>query len=152
MESSASLNEEELLSDQLEKAVVDYNKFLSGQEKRQNLLQVLQSNDFLKIITKSVGGNNFANSFVFASCWNHPDILQAFLNQGINIDVKDRNGWTALISASQHGHKQIVQLLLNHNADTDLKNNHGDAALDVTDDEDIKEMIQNHVNTSYVLK
>jgi len=33
-----------------------------------------------------------------------------------------------------------------------LKNNQGKTALDMAKTEEIKEMIQNHINTSYVLK
>ena len=54
--------------------------------------------------------------------------------------------------ASQYGHKEIVQLLLDFNADIDLKDNKGKTAFDLAETEEIREMIQNHVNTSYVLK
>jgi ankyrin repeat protein len=54
--------------------------------------------------------------------------------------------------ASQNGRKDIVQLLLNHGADIDLKDYEGDTALDWAKKKEIKEMLLNHVNTSYVLK
>ena len=54
--------------------------------------------------------------------------------------------------ASQYGHKEIVQLLLNRGANIDLKNEDGQTALDYAKTDEIKEMIQNHINTSYILK
>ena len=74
------------------------------------------------------------------------------LEKNANPDLQRNNGWTALMYASYHCHKETVQLLLNHGADVNLKNEEGQTALDLADDEEIKEMIQNHVNTSYVLK
>jgi len=54
--------------------------------------------------------------------------------------------------ASSCGYKEIVQLLLDHNADINLKTYNGKTALDLAQTKEIKEMIENHVNTSYVLK
>ena len=119
---------------------------------RQNFLEVLQNNDCREIIANCVDGDNLANSFVRAGARKHVDIMQAFLDHGMNIDVKNRNGWTPLMNASYYRHKDIVQLLLDHNADIDLKNNEGETAPDWAKTDEIKEMIQNHVNTSYVLK
>ena len=147
----STLNEEELLSEKLQKVFVEYCETDGNEESREALLQFLQNNDCREIISKCVDGDFVSDAFVWAG-YRDPDILQTFLDQGMNVDVKDRNGNTALMWASTGGHKQIVQLLLNHNADIDLKNRFAESALDLTDDEEIKEMIQNHVNTSYVLK
>ena len=54
--------------------------------------------------------------------------------------------------ASQEGHQEIIELLLDYNADIDLKNDYGHAAVELAWNDGIKEMIRNHVNTSYVLK
>jgi ankyrin repeat protein len=62
------------------------------------------------------------------------------------------DGSTALMFSSNLGHKEVVELLLNHGVDIDLKSKHGKTALDLANGEEIKEMFQNHVNTSYVLK
>ena len=54
--------------------------------------------------------------------------------------------------ASQLGRKENVQLLLDHNADVTLRDKAGKTALHYAKTQEIKEMIQNHVNTSYTLK
>ena len=149
---SSSLNEEELLWAQLDMASADYNKFRNDEYKKQVLLQFLQDNDCRKAISKCKDGDNFAVSFTRGCLRNHIDILQAFLDHGIKVDVKDDDCDTALMCASNQGYKEIVQLLLEHNADIDLKDNFGQTALELASTEEIEEMIQNHVNTSYVLK
>jgi len=149
---STSVNEEELLSDKLQKVGLEYSQNPFKDENRQNLLRILQSNDCRELIAKCVDGDNLSNSFVKAAYGNHVEILQSFLDNGINIDIQNRTGWTALMSASYCGYKEIVQLLLHNNGDIDLRNNAGETALDLAQTNDIKEMFQNHVNTSYVLK
>jgi len=182
MESSLTLNKEELLCDQLEKTALEYCQTLK-ETNRQNLLQVLQNNDCHKVVAKCVDGENISNAFVCAGYKNHLDILGAFLDRGMNVDIKNQYGDTALIQAtrneesvrlllnqsgnvdiqgdsgrtalmraSYYSCKEIVQLLLDHNADIDLKSNEGKTAFDFARSQEIKEMIRNHVNTSYVLK
>ena len=166
-------------------AVLDYNEYSSREEIRQSFLQFLQNNDCRELIAKCVDGDNISNAFALTGWRNHPDILQAFLDRGMNIDIKNQYGWTALIAASSHGleesvrlllnhnanvdiqgdygwtalmrasyfsRKEIVQLLLDHNAGITLKDKNGKTALDLARNKEIKEMIQNHVNTSYILK
>ena len=147
---SSTSNEEELLSDKLEKVADEYNGD-AWDEERQALLQVLQNNDCREVIARCVDGDVLTDAFVFSAALNHPDILRAFLDQGISVDGKNQYCNTALI-ASNDGSREIVKLLLDHNADIHLRNNDGKTALDLAQTEEIKEMIQNHVNTSYVLK
>ena len=183
---SSTWNEEELLLDELEKVSSEYRQN-SCDEKRQSLLHFLQNNDCRPKISKCSNNDNLSKAFICAGQLNHHDILQTLLDFGMNIDIKDNFGNTALIYASQYGHeesvrlllyrnvnvnvniqnksgysalmyasgnryKNVVQLLLDHNADIDLKCENNKTASDWTNDEEIKEMIQNHVTTSYVLK
>ena len=181
----SSFNVEGSLSNNLEKVVVEYCGTVGSVEKRQALLTFLQNNDCREVVAERVDGDNVAYAFAQAAIWNHVDILKELLNRGLNVnienefgwtallcacdcgneesavlllqnnanvDFQDSSGWTALISASNWDRKNIVQLLLDHNADVDLKNNEGKTALDVAKTGEFKEMLQNHVNTSYVLK
>ena len=181
---SSTLNEEELLGVKLRKFSEEY--FVNpSHDNRENLLQLLQNNNCREVIVKCVDGDDMSNAFVCAGWQNHPDIFRAFLNQGMNVDIKNAEGNTALIEACDDGHEEIVRLLLNHNAnpdvsnncettalmrasynghqeivqllltcnaDKDLKNQFGKVALGIARTKEIKEMIHNHVNTSYVLK
>ena len=149
---SSTLNEEELLSRQLKMLVDEYFLLFGNEEKRQDLLQFLQINDCRELISKCFDGDSLSNAFVLGGGRKHLDILQAFLDHGMNVDTKNHHGWTALMYASSYDSKEIVQLLFDHNANIDLKNNIGKSAIDLAKTDKIKEMIQNHVTTSYVLK
>jgi ankyrin repeat protein len=193
-----------------------YNQ--NSQEARDRLLHTLQTNDYREIISTAVDKSDLANVFVKVGVLGHVDLLEAFLHFGMHVDMKDQDGWTALICASWKGHEECVRLLLDHNAsvdvrndfnatalmyasqgsktsivemlleknanpdlqnsigttalmlasdwnhrevielllnrgaDIDLKNKKGQTALDLTKNKEIKELLQNHVSTSYVLK
>jgi ankyrin repeat protein len=51
------------------------------------------------------------------------------LNQGIDVNVTDEHGQTALILAADEGHVDTVKLLLRHGASPDLQNRLGGTAL-----------------------
>ena len=129
---SSSLNKLEISSRgevQLKNAVKEYMLGLGNQENRRNLLVVLQNNDFHEAISDSVGGDEVSDAFVRAGFRNHLDILQAFLDCEINVNVKDRFGRTALIQSCYNNHEEAVGLLLGENADANVQNNDGWTAL-----------------------
>lgn len=43
---------------------------------------------------------------------NQPDIVELFIKAGINIDAKDKNGYTALMHAASGGYEKIVKMLV----------------------------------------
>jgi ankyrin repeat protein len=51
------------------------------------------------------------------------------LNQGIDVNVTDEHGQTALMLAADQGHVDTVKLLLQHGASPDIQNKVGGAAL-----------------------
>ena len=59
----------------------------------------------------------------FISCARkgHFKCVQSLLQLGINPDIQDKTGWTALMSASWMGHMHIVLLLLDHGAKPDIQ-------------------------------
>jgi ankyrin repeat protein len=208
----------EALRLQLEEDGKYYCNNSNSHEARDRLLHTLQTNDCREIIAAIVNGSDLANAFVRAVVQNHVYILQAFLNHGMNVDIRsqggstalmvasyggrevcvrllldhnakvdvqsnlgiaalmfacregktkvvemlleknanpdlqDNHGMTALMYASENSRKEIVELLLNRGVDIDLKEKDGKTALDRAKTEEIKEMLRNHVTTSYVLK
>ena len=100
----STLNEEELLFDKLEKAAGEYYDENGCEDKREALQQILQNNDFRGMIEKSVCEDSLSTyAFTYAGAWNHTDILQLFIDHGMNIDIKNQFGDTALINASLNG-------------------------------------------------
>ena len=169
----------------LENIATEYIHNPYNEQKQQNLLQVLRNNDYREVIANAINNSYLLIAFVRAGQRNDFNILQALLNLGMNVDVKNEYGrtaltlacmngfehlarlllsyhanpnvqnndsWTALMWASSYGFKDIVQLLLDHDADVTLRDNDGRTASDLSENKEIQEMIQNHVNTSYVLK
>ena len=141
MESSA-LNEEGLLCGELEKAAEEYYDSNGSEEKRQTLLQFLQTNDCREMIAKCVDGDKLSKAFVFAGLRNHLDILHDFFDQGINVDIKNRYQNTAFMLASMNGHQESVRLLLNHNSNIDCQDRDGWTALMLASVNGHKEIVQ----------
>ena len=48
--------------------------------------------------------------------------VQAELDKGVDVNVKDMLGFTPLHLAAWHGHKEIVDLLITNGADVNAKN------------------------------
>ena len=57
--------------------------------------------------------------------------VQRLLDDGVNVDLPNENGNTALILASLKGHLPIVKALLEKHAKTDVQNDQNKTALDV---------------------
>ena len=55
--------------------------------------------------------------------------LKRLLENGIDINAKDGDGWTALMDASSKGNLEKVILLIENGADIEAKDNKGDTAL-----------------------
>lgn len=71
-------------------------------------------------------------------------VLETILNTpGIDINLQDSEGQTALFYASSCGHKKCVQLLLQRGADKEILDNEESSCIDVAYDEDIKKILKN---------
>jgi hypothetical protein len=55
--------------------------------------------------------------------------VERFLAQGLDVNTRDDNGWTALIAASSQGKVETVALLLQHGADANIRDFDGYTAL-----------------------
>ncbi len=62
------------------------------------------------------------DQFVSAAREGDYDVVFSLLSQGINIDGKNSDGWTALIWASYYGHERVVSLLIERGANIDIQN------------------------------
>jgi len=48
-------------------------------------------------------------------------IVEHLLDEGVDVNAQDENGWTALMAASEWDHLQVVKLLLSRNANVDIQ-------------------------------
>lgn len=56
-------------------------------------------------------------------------IMSLLLERGANVNMADKDGWTALMGATVQGRMESVKLLLEHGADVNAKNLNGETAL-----------------------
>ena len=61
------------------------------------------------------------SGFLWSPRTGHVEVARALLEAGVNIDLRDWLGMTALMHAALHGHVEIARLLLKAGADTNLK-------------------------------
>ncbi|WES96532.1 ankyrin repeat domain-containing protein [Chryseobacterium arthrosphaerae] len=57
------------------------------------------------------------------------EILNEFLNSGVDVNYQGENGYTAMMIASYNGQKTAVEFLLSRKADLCIKDNRGNTAL-----------------------
>ncbi len=68
--------------------------------------------------------------------------VKNLLDQGADINVKNKDGITALMLASADGYKDIVELLLTQGVDVNAVNNNGETALDLSSYTEIKKLLR----------
>ena len=79
---------------------------------------------------KDVGGFNNSNLLHRSSRYGKLDIVRFCVEEkGLNVDIRDGNGDTALHKAVREGHLQVIQVLVSSGADVDMKNKFGNTAL-----------------------
>ena len=57
------------------------------------------------------------------------DVLQIFIDRGINVNISDQYRWTALMNAAKKGQFTSIKLLIDANANPDIKATFGSTAL-----------------------
>ncbi len=84
-------------------------------------------------------GNTYANEGIGNDIYTFPDSIniheaakkgsleevKAFLNNGENVDVKDKHGMTPLYYAAVNGHKNVCEYLISQGADVDAGSEFG---------------------------
>lgn len=79
----------------------------------------------------------------WASDRGNSDVLKIVINtEGINIDLQDSEGQTALFYASSCGHKSCVKLLLDQGANKNILDNEECSCIDVAYDDEIKKLLR----------
>ena len=56
-------------------------------------------------------------------------MVRSLLEAGVEKDLAEKDGYTALMMAADHGHKDVVRLLLEAGADKDLADHRGHTAV-----------------------
>ena len=69
------------------------------------------------------------DDLIIAAIGGHTDRVKALLEQGVDVNAKDNDGYTALFFAALKGHTDTVKALLEQGADVNAKTNDGLTAL-----------------------
>ena len=72
------------------------------------------------------------------------ELIQQLLEEGIGVDVTDKEGMTALYRAAHNDQKETVSLLLNEAANVNIRDKFGNTPLDVTLNDSIANMLRKH--------
>jgi ankyrin repeat protein len=94
----------------------------------QNKVHRVPEQQFAEFISKlgsPVVDNSPAGSLVAAAENGEIETIRSLLSKGVQIDAKDRRGWTALTIATQTGRKDVVELLISKGAKINLRDNVG---------------------------
>lgn len=69
---------------------------------------------------------DITNEMIFnAAAWGDVNLLNSWIRQGKNLDVRDRYGNTPLLIACESGRTDFVEMLINAGADVNIENDHG---------------------------
>jgi ankyrin repeat protein len=70
-------------------------------------------------------------------------VVASLLDAGANVDIQDRNQWSALMWAMTNRHKSIAKLLLDHGASPEVRSSSGRTAFDfVAPNSEISDYLQ----------
>ncbi len=86
--------------------------------------------DMVRLLEKHGAKTDNVTEFMIAAFLNRADVVEAMLQNGLDPNVKDRDGDTALSCAAQQGNVEVVKILLKHGTNAKTVNKNGMAILD----------------------
>ena len=85
----------------------------------------------------------YEQPLVEAATAGHTQIVKLLLDDGVDVNMQNRYGYTALSTASDKGHRDIVQLLLGvEGIDVNMQNSSGDTALTLASAKGHRDIVQ----------
>ncbi|KTW25662.1 hypothetical protein T552_03522 [Pneumocystis carinii B80] len=88
-------------------------------------------------------------AIIFAACFGHQGVVEALLEAGANINVRDKAKWSPLMWAINNHHGGIVKLLLAHGATFNSRGIGGNSVLEGTSQMDMIDILESlHVEES----
>jgi len=87
----------------------------------------------VRLLEKSGAKGDATTQLMAAALMGRAEVAEQLLSNGLNADVKDRDGDTALAYAASWGHDEVVKVLIKHRADVNNRNVRGEYPLDWAD-------------------
>lgn len=73
--------------------------------------------------------NQETSALMFASIYGYTEMVKLLIENGADVNLRDKNGATALTSSAWAGNADIVEILIKNKADINAKHNIGRTAL-----------------------
>ena len=100
----------------------------------ENAINLINNMDIDTLNTQNDSGET---ALMFVIYYNHSDdIAIALINKGVNLDLQDENGYTALSMALIRHNMVLVNILLESGADRTIQDNYGNSPLDMLEPSD----------------
>eukprot|EP01032_Pedospumella_encystans_P009143 gene9143-10790_t len=122
----------------------------------QQLFNAANNNDTAKMTTllNTPGVNiNFINAngespLLQAAYKGHIKAVQLLVEKKADLEIKEKDGWTALHWAAYKGHVAVLKCLLEAGADTTIKKNNGSTAQDIAINQEVKDTFTAHLSVA----
>lgn len=114
-------------------ADIEMVKFLLKKGADPNVRRSLSGNTPLFLAVDPLGAGGLA-------------VMKMLLDQGADVDARNKIGRTALHRAASRGDEKAVRLLLKHGADVKVKDKKGRTPLDLAEDDEIRELLKKHAH------
>lgn len=86
--------------------------------------------DMVRLLEQHGAQTDDVTKFMIAAFLNRADVVETMLRNGLDPNVKDRDGDTALSCAVQQGNLEVAEILLKHGTNPQIVNQHGMSVLD----------------------
>ena len=73
--------------------------------------------------------SGLAISIIEAAKKGNIEVVKLLLKENTDVNIRNEDGWTALMLASHNGHMQVIEVLLKENADVNIQSEKGMTAL-----------------------
>jgi ankyrin repeat protein len=80
---------------------------------------------FIIFSSGRICAGTLAEQLIGAAELGEIDKVKGFLDQGVPVEARDEDGWTALMKATYEGHENIVRELIVRGASVDMQENAG---------------------------
>ena len=94
-------------------------------------------------------------NFFEALKFKDAEVVKSFIDNGVDIEARNENGWTPLHVTSILGHAEKTKLLIDAGADIDARNIIGQTPLDIATDRgcmEVAKLLKNHQINLLLLK
>ena len=113
------------------------NKFAKARDKDEAIRMAVAEDDVEaveRLLREGVEINAVKGEFktsilMEAAVRGNVGVMKLLIENGADLNMTDKDGWTALMGATVQGHMESVKLLLEQGVEVNAKNNNGETAL-----------------------